>query len=184
MKQPAAIWVLELRHVVEYVLDSANSAFRLYKKAMGFPLRAILSCFFVGLALSVTAKWEGVGVCWGLEWLSTKAVIAQFWGSSPIQWRLRMISPYGYIYIHHYDKSVIITHEYSMNNPYPHEIFIYVPFTIHEWSINLLYTHHSPSYFPGLWFGKFLFFHIGNVIIPTDYYFSEGSVYVPPTRYI
>ena len=70
-----------------------------------------------------------------------------------------------------------------MNNPYPHEIFIYVPFTIHEWSINLLYTHHSPSYFPGWWFGKFLFFHIGNVIIPTDYYFSEGSVYHQPGIY-
>ena len=29
LTQPAAIWVFELRHVVEYILDSANSAFRL-----------------------------------------------------------------------------------------------------------------------------------------------------------
>ena len=165
--QPAAIWVLELRHVVEYVLDSANSAFRLYKKAMGFPLRAILSCFFVGLALSVTAKWEGVGVCWGLEWRSTKAVIAQFWGSSPMK-TPHDIPIWLYIYIimisHLYNPW---THEYSMNTPW----IIHIPMRfsymfhsqsmkiIHEWSINLLYTHHSPSYFPGWWFGKFLFFH-------------------------
>ena len=36
----------------------------------------------------------------------------------------------------------------------------------------------------GWWFGTWFFFHsLGNVIIPTDSYFSEG-VGIPPTRYM